>query len=44
MGFTEIEQEAIVLSAMIGMVDDMVNHSIWYIPGDCQEFRVWAGG
>jgi hypothetical protein len=34
MGFTEIEQEAIVLSAMIGMVDDMVNHSIWCIPGE----------
>lgn len=29
MTFTEIEQEAIVLSAVIGMVDDMVNHAIF---------------
>lgn len=27
--FTEIEQEAIILNAAVGMVDDMVNHSIF---------------
>lgn len=27
--FSDIEQEAIILSAVIGMVDDMVNHSIF---------------
>ncbi len=27
--FTEIEQEAIILGAVVSMVDDMVNHSIF---------------
>ncbi|NTC84078.1 hypothetical protein [Agrobacterium tumefaciens] len=27
--FSEIEQEAIVLSAVVSMVDDMVNHAIF---------------
>ncbi len=34
MTLTEIEQEAIVLSAVIGMVDDMVNHAIFCPLGD----------
>ncbi|WP_449472586.1 hypothetical protein [Sphingobium chungangianum] len=29
MTFTEMEQEAIVLNAVVGMVDDMVNHAIF---------------
>lgn len=34
MTFTAIEQEAIILNAVISMVDDMVNHAIWCIPGE----------
>lgn len=34
MTFTELEQEAIVLNAVMGMVDDMVNHAIFCLPGD----------
>ncbi len=37
MSFTPIEQEAIVLGAVMGMVDDMVNHSIFLLPGDKRE-------
>lgn len=32
--FSEIEQEAIVLSAVTSMVDDMVNHAIFCPPGE----------
>lgn len=32
--FSEIEQEAIVLSAVISMVDDMVNHAIFFPLGE----------
>lgn len=34
MASTALEQEAIVLNAVIGMVDDMVNHSIFCFPGE----------
>lgn len=37
MTFTELEQEAIVLNAVIGMVDDMVNHAIFCLPGEKRE-------
>lgn len=37
MTFTGHEQEAIVLNAVLGMVDDMVNHVIFCLPGDKQE-------
>ncbi|MFT4277143.1 MAG: hypothetical protein QM576_12360 [Rhodopseudomonas sp.] len=37
MTFTELEQEAIVLNAVMGMVDDMVNHAIFCLPGDTRE-------
>jgi hypothetical protein len=35
--FTEIEQEAIILSAVVSMVDDMVNHSIFCPLGERRE-------
>lgn len=34
MTFTPLEQEAIVLNAVMGMVDDMVNHAIFCWPGE----------
>jgi hypothetical protein len=34
MTFTKMEQEAIVLNAVIGMVDDMVNHAIFHRLGE----------
>lgn len=33
MAFTALEQEAIVLNAVMGMVDNMVNHAIFCLPG-----------
>jgi hypothetical protein len=33
MPFTAIEREAIVLNAVLGMVDDMVNQAIFCLPG-----------
>ncbi|MFV1464586.1 MULTISPECIES: hypothetical protein [unclassified Phaeobacter] len=37
MTFTTLEQEAIVLNAAMGMVDDMVNHAIFCSPGEVRE-------
>ncbi|WP_071798821.1 hypothetical protein [Natronohydrobacter thiooxidans] len=37
MTFTALEQEAIVLNAVMGMVDDMVNHTIFCLPGEKTE-------
>lgn len=37
MTFTTLEQEAIVLNAVLGMVDDMVNHAIFCLPSDKRE-------
>jgi len=37
MKFTTLEQEAIVLNAAMGMVDDMVNHAIFCLPGEVRE-------
>ncbi|NOR32502.1 MAG: hypothetical protein GQ539_15555 [Sulfitobacter sp.] len=37
MKFTTLEQEAIVLNAAMGMVDDMVNHAIFCLPGEVIE-------
>lgn len=38
MTFTALEQEAIVLNAVVGMVDDMVNHVIFCSPGkNCED-------
>lgn len=37
MTFTDLEQEAIVLNAVMGMVDDMVNHAIFCLPGEKRE-------
>ena len=37
MTFTELEQEAIVLNAVMGMVDDMVNHAIFCPIGEKRE-------
>ena len=37
MTFTALEQEAIVLNAVMGMVDDMVNHAIFCLPGERRE-------
>jgi hypothetical protein len=37
MSYSAIEQEAIILGAVMGMVDDMVNHSIFLLPGDKRE-------
>jgi hypothetical protein len=37
MTFTALEQEAIVLNAVMGMVDDMVNHAIFCLPGEKRE-------
>lgn len=34
MVYNPIEQEAIILGAVMGMVDDMVNHSIFLLPGE----------
>jgi hypothetical protein len=35
--FTALEQEAIVLNAVMGMVDDMVNHAIFSLPSERRE-------
>lgn len=37
MTFTALEQEAIVLNATMGMVDDMVNHAIFCSPGEARK-------
>jgi hypothetical protein len=37
MTFTPLEQEAIVLNALMGMVDDMVNHIIFCFPGESRD-------
>lgn len=37
MTFTAFEQEAIVLNAAMGIVDDMVNHAIFCSPGEVRE-------
>lgn len=37
MTFTALEQEAIILNAVMGMVDDMVNHAIFCSPGEKRE-------
>lgn len=37
MNFTPLEQEVIILSAVMSMVDEMVNHSIFLLPGDKRE-------
>lgn len=37
MTFTALEQEAIVLNAVMSMVDDMVNHAIFCLPGGKRE-------
>ena len=37
MTFTALEQEAIVLNAAMGIVDDMVNHAIFCSLGDDRE-------
>lgn len=35
--FSRVEQEAIILNAVLGMVDDMVNHSIFLLPSGRRE-------
>lgn len=35
--FSELEQEAIILNAVVVMVDDMVNHAIFLLPGEKRE-------
>jgi hypothetical protein len=37
MAFTALEREAIVLNAVMGMVDNMVNHAIFCLPGEKRE-------